>query len=105
MSKNLSELLGRKGVNESLFDKMGKLNSENHSLSQDQLDQLADDFLVGSANTYGTVTFYDFLKEDNKNKKVYVCNGTACECAGTQNNLNDQLLKHFKKEEIGHMCC
>jgi len=105
MSKNLSELLGRKGVNESLFDKMGKLNSENHSLSQDQLDQLADDFLVGNANTYGAVTFYDFLKEDNKNKKVYVCNGTACECAGTQNNLNEQLLKHFKKEEIGHMCC
>ena len=105
MSKNLSELLGRKGIADNLFDEFGKLNSKNNSLSQDQLDQLADDFLVGKANTYGAITFYDFLKEDNKGKRVYVCNGTACECAGTQDNVNTQLLNHFKAEEIGHMCC
>jgi len=105
MSKNLSKLLGRKGVADSLFDKFGKLNAENNSLAQDQLDHLANEFLIGSANTYGSVTFYDFLKEDNKNKKVYVCNGTACECSGSQEKVNSQLLKHFSAEQIGHMCC
>jgi NADH:ubiquinone oxidoreductase subunit F (NADH-binding)/NADH:ubiquinone oxidoreductase subunit E len=105
MSKNLSELLGRKGVSENLFDKLGNTSKGNEAISQDQMDKLASDFLVGKANVYGATTFYDFLKEDNKNKKVYVCNGTACECAGTQGNLNTQLLNHFKPEEIGHMCC
>ncbi len=105
MSKNLSELLGRKGVVDNLFDKLGNNSKENGSLTQEELDKLADEFLVGKANVYGSTTFYDFLKEDNKNKKVYVCNGTACECAGTQENVSIQLLKYFKPEEIGHMCC
>lgn len=105
MSKNLSELLGRRGVSDNLFDRLGKTTKVNETISSEQMDKLAEEFLVGKANVYGATTFYDFLKEDNKNKKVYVCNGTACECAGTQGDLNTQLLNHFKPEEIGHMCC
>ena len=41
----------------------------------------------------------------NKNKKIYVCNGSACLCAGTQDSLTSQLQQHFKAEEIGHMTC
>lgn len=105
MSDNLSELLGRKGINESLFDKMGKLAQPEGAPDNDELERLAKEFLVGNANAYGTASFYDFLKPENKGKKAYVCNGTACECAGTQEQLGDTLQKHFNADEIGHMTC
>ena len=60
---------------------------------------------MGKANIYGTATFYDFMRPENKNKKVYVCNGSSCLTAGTQNELISKLSKHFKPEEIGEMCC
>lgn len=105
MSKNLSELSGRKGIEDNLFDKMGKLAQATGTPSNEALDQLAKEFLVGTANTYGTASFYDFLKPENKGKKVYVCNGTACLCAGTQETVLDTLKSNFKAEEIGHMTC
>lgn len=105
MSDNLSELLGRKGLDESLFDKMGKLAQPEGAPNNEALGQLAEEFLVGKANTFGTASFYDFLKPENKGKKVYVCNGTACLCAGTQDQVIDQLKDKFKADEIGHMTC
>ena len=69
MSKNLSELSGRKGIEESLFDKMGQLAQERGTPSVEELDQLADEFLIGKANTFGTATFYDFLKPENQGKR------------------------------------
>ena len=105
MSKNLSELSGRKGLDNNLFDKMGKLAHETGAPSSEGLDQLAEEFLIGKANTYGTASFYDFLKPENKGKKAYVCNGTACICAGTQDNVKNELEKHFSSDEIGHMTC
>jgi len=105
MSKNLSELSGRKGLDNNLFDKMGKLAHDSGAPSREDLDQLAEEFLIGKANTYGTASFYDFLKPENKGKKAYVCNGTACVCAGTQDNVNKELEKHFSNDEIGHMTC
>ena len=105
MSKNLSELLGRKGWDENLFDKMGKMAQTSGAPTVEELNSLADEFLVGKANTYGTASFYDFMKAENKGKKVYVCNGTACLCAGTQEAVIDQLKDKFDAEEIGHMTC
>ncbi len=105
MSENLSELSGRQGLKDNLFDRLGKLAEPTGAPSSEELDQLANEFLVGKANTYGTSTFYDFLKPENKEKKVYVCNGTACVCAGTQEKLIDDLKCHFKENEIGHMTC
>ena len=105
MSKNLSELSGRKGLEDNLFNKMGELAIAEGTPSVEDLDKLAKEFLVGSANTYGTASFYDFLKPENKGKKVYVCNGTACLCAGTQETLIQDLKGHFDASEIGHMCC
>ena len=105
MSDNLSELLGRKGVEESLFNKMGELAQDTGTPSNEALEELAKEFLIGTANAYGTATFYDFMKPENKGKKVYVCNGTACVCAGTQDNLIEELKGQFQEEEIGHMTC
>ena len=105
MSENLSELLGRKGIDHNLFNKLGKLSMPDDSPSEAEMEKLAEEFLIGKANVYGTASFYDFLKPENKGKKVYVCNGTACTCAGTQDNVIDSLNTHFKADEIGHMTC
>lgn len=105
MSKNLSELSGRKGLKDNLFDRMGKLAQPEGAPSKEALEQLANEFLVGTANTYGTSTFYDFLRPENKGKKAYVCNGTACVCAGTQEAVSAALQTHFSDTEIGHMTC
>ncbi|MCP4442922.1 MAG: formate dehydrogenase [Aureispira sp.] len=105
MSKNLSELSGRQGLNNNLFDKMGKLAAQTGTPSKEDLEKLAEEFLIGKANAYGTTSFYDFLKPDNKGKKVYVCNGSTCLTAGTQKQLQDNLEQHFDSSEIGHMCC
>ena len=105
MSENLSELLGRKGLQENLFDKLGNLARPAGTPDEEALALLAEDFLVGKANTFGTASFYDFLKPENKGKNVYVCNGTACECAGTQPGVLNKLKTQFKAEQIGHMTC
>lgn len=105
MSKNLSELSARKGLEDNLFDKMGKLARQTGTPSSESLEQLAQEFLIGKANTFGTASFYDFMKPENKGKKVYVCNGTACVCAGTQDGVIERLKQHFDEDEIGHMTC
>ena len=60
MSKNLSELSGRKGLDDNLFNRIGELAKPDGTPSIEELDKLAKEFLIGSANTYGTATFYDF---------------------------------------------
>ena len=97
MSFNISELSGRKGLTENLFEKIGDAAKETGTLTVEETEKLAKEFLIGKANTYGTATFYDFTRPENKGKKVYVCNGTACMCAGTQGSLTDQLKQNFKK--------
>ncbi|MBL4705064.1 MAG: NAD(P)H-dependent oxidoreductase subunit E, partial [Flavobacteriales bacterium] len=105
-SKNLSELSGRKGIEDNLFDRMGKLAVDGSGApSKEDLNLLAEEFLMGKANTYGTTTFYDFLKPENKGKKVYICNGSACLCAGKQEDTLANLKDHFTSDEIGHMTC
>ena len=105
MSDNLSELLGRKGVNENLFDKLGKLAKPDGVPSEAAMEELAEEFLIGKANAFGTASFYDFMKPENKGKKAYVCNGTACVCAGTQEQVVNSLKNHINADEIGHMTC
>lgn len=105
MSKNLSELSGRKGLKYNLFDELGKRALNDGAPNTNDLSLLAEEFLVGDSTTYGTTTFYDFLKPENKGKKAYVCNGTACVCAGTQEKVHSELAKHLAEDEIGHMTC
>jgi len=105
MSKNISNLTGKKGLQNNLFEQIGRLAKETGTPEVDKMEQLAEEFLVGKANVYGSASFYDFTREENKGKKVYVCNGSSCLTAGTQPKVTEQLGKHFKAEEIGHMCC
>lgn len=105
MSKNLGELAGRKGVNQTLFEELGIAARQTGAPSVEKMEQLAESFLFGKANVYGSASFYDFLKPENQGKKVYICNGTACMTAGTQAALKEKLLKHYKEDEIGEMCC
>lgn len=105
MSKNLTELSGRKGLNDSLFEKLAEHRKQQNIPDAEAMQRLADEFLIGEANVYGAASFYDFLKEENRGKKVYVCNGTACLTAGSQDALKGKLLQHFTADEIGEMCC
>ena len=105
MSKNLSELSGRKGLTDSLFERMGNSATLSGTPGKEELSRLADEFLIGDSSTYGTATFYDFMKPENKGKKVYVCNGSACLCAKTQDTVIGKLKEHFPENEIGHMTC
>lgn len=105
MSKNLGELAGRKGVNQTLFEELGIAARQTGAPSVEKMEQLAESFLFGKANVFGAASFYDFLKPENQDKKVYICNGTACMTAGTQAALKEKLLQHYKEDEIGEMCC
>jgi NADH-quinone oxidoreductase subunit F len=106
MSDNLSELSGRKGLERNLFEGLvNKAKSERGTPSKASLQELADEFLIGDAITYGAATFYDFLKPENKNKTAYVCNGSTCLLAGTQDAVKSKLETHLDADQIGHMCC
>ncbi|MBX2979676.1 MAG: NAD(P)H-dependent oxidoreductase subunit E [Flavobacteriales bacterium] len=108
MSKNISSLSGRpdKELKDPLWERLQQAAEANDgSPTAEALTQVADDFLVGEAIAYGTSSFYDFLRRENHGKKAYVCNGSTCLVAGTQDKVHHALRKHFKEEEIGHMCC
>ena len=106
MSKNLSALSFRKGIEKNVFERMVEA-AEKHGTAEknDLVHQMGQDHLFGDALTLGAVSFYDFLKKENAGKKIFLCNGSACLCAGTQDKLHHSLEGHFKKEEIGHICC
>lgn len=72
---------------------------------QETIHKMSEEHLVGDAITLGAVSFYDFLKKGNQGKKVFICNGSACLCAQSQQTLAKDIGKHFKEEEIGHICC
>lgn len=105
MSKNLTALSGRKGLTDNLFESIGNLTEPAGFLDKTAAAELAEKYLVGDAAVYGTSTFYDFTRPENKGKKVYVCNGSACLVAGTQEKLKAGLSLHFQPEEIGEMTC
>lgn len=105
MPENLSYLLGRKGLNKNLFEELGIAAQETGTPDIEKMEELRKEFLVGKSTVYGTTSFYDFLRPENKGKKVYICNGSACLTARTQDILKDKILKEFTAEEVGEMCC
>lgn len=106
MSKNLSALSFRQGIDRNLFERMvDSAEATGTAEVPERVHQLGGESLFGDAVTLGAVSFYDFLKKENEGKKVFLCNGSACLCAGTQNGLKADVEKSFKPEEVGHICC
>lgn len=106
MSRNLSSLSFRQGTEKNLFERMVQAAEADGAAEKPEVvHKLGEESLFGDAVTLGAVSFYDFLKKENAGKKVFVCNGSACLCAGTQEKLHHELGSHFKPEEIGHICC
>ncbi len=106
MSKNLSALSFRKGLENNVFTRMVDTASMTGTAeTPEAVHAIAEHHLVGDAISLGAVSFYDFLKKGNAGKKVFVCNGSACLLAGTQKKLHSDLTKHFKEDEIAHICC
>lgn len=105
MSKNLSHLSGRKGLTDNLFERIGELSEASGTPSGQDLTLLAEEFLMRPATLFGTASFYDFTRQENAGKKVYLCNGSACNLAGTQTALREEIALHLPEEAIGEMCC
>jgi len=103
MSKNISKLSGRIGLKDNLFQKISErsLNSKN----EEGMKELADKYHVGVSTIHGAESFYEFLRPAHRAKKAFVCNGSACLCAGTQDNLKKKLQDKLGKDKVGEMFC
>ena len=103
MSKNISKLSGRKGLKNNLFQRMIDITSK--SKNGKEIKQLADEYNVGMSTIHGAESFYEFLRPEHKEKKAWVCNGSACMCAGNQDALKEKLVDKLGKDKVGEMFC
>ena len=103
MSKNISKLSGRIGLKNNLFQKLSKrsLGSKNG----EGMKALAEEYNMGISTIHGAESFYEFLRPIHREKKAFVCNGSACMCAGTQKNLKSKLENKLGKDKVGEMFC
>ena len=76
MSKNISNLSGRIGLKNNLFQKISDrtLNPK----SDDNIKEIADEYKMGVSTIHGAESFYEFLRPSHREKKAFVCNGSAC---------------------------
>ncbi|MGV6844845.1 MAG: NADH-ubiquinone oxidoreductase-F iron-sulfur binding region domain-containing protein [Lutibacter sp.] len=102
-NKNIRSLSSRKELDNNLFENIASLAEKN--AEDEAFKNLAKTFLVDDSVVYGTASFYDFTKIENRAKKVHICSGTACMVADTQKQLKSDLLQFYKEEEIGHAAC
>ena len=103
MSKNISKLSGRIGLKNNLFQKISErsLNSK----KDEGMKTLADEYNMGVSTIHGAESFYEFLRPSHREKKAFICNGSACLCAGTQKNLINKLESKLGKDKVGTMFC
>ena len=45
------------------------------------------------------------MRPEHKEKKAWVCNGSACMCAGNQDKLKEKLADKLGKDKVGEMFC
>jgi len=101
MSRNLSQLSSRHGLKDGLHAALRALKPHD----ADALAATEKRFQVGEAALIGSASFYDFLRDDNRDKQVFVCDGTSCELAGTQAALRERLRRRFPDAAIGSISC
>ena len=103
MSKNISKLSGRVGLKNNLFQKIS-----DHSLNKKNakdIKEIANEYRMGVSTIHGAESFYEFLRPSHREKKAFVCNGSACMCAGTQKNLKEKLKEKLGEDKVGEMFC
>ena len=103
MSKNISNLSGRIGLKNNLFQKISErsLKSKNDS----GMKEIANEYKMGVSTIHGAESFYEFLRPSHREKKAFVCNGSACMCAGTQETLKEKLQEKLGEGKVGEMFC
>jgi NADH-quinone oxidoreductase subunit F len=102
VSKNISNLSGRIGLKDNLFKKI----SENSlSSSPKDIKDIAKEYNLGVSTLHGAESFYEFLRPSHREKKAFVCNGSACMCAGTQEKLKETLKSKLGDDKVGEMFC
>jgi len=102
VSKNISNLSGRVGLKNNLFKKI----SENVlSNSPKDIKDIAKEYNLGVSTLHGAESFYEFLRPAHREKKAFVCNGSACMCAGTQEKLKETLKEKLGNDKVGEMFC
>ena len=103
MSKNISNLSGRIGLKNNLFQKLSdrSLNSKDDA----GIKEIAEEYKMGVSTIHGAESFYEFLRPSHREKKAFVCNGSACMCAGTQEPLKKKLQEKLGDDKVGEMFC
>jgi len=102
-NKNTRSLSSRKGLENNLFENISELSVNN--APEEEFQKLAEQFMIDDSVVFGTASFYDFIKPENRTNKIRICNGTACMLAGSQDKIASVISKHFDEEEIGHAAC
>ena len=106
MSKNISKLSGRIGLKNNLFQKMSDSSlSTKNGEGITEIKEIADKYHVGVSTVHGAESFYEFLRPEHRAKKAFVCNGSACMCAGTQEPLKKKLQEKLGNDKVGEMFC
>jgi len=103
VSKNISNLSGRIGLKNNLFQKISERSLT--STNDDGMKEIADQYNVGVSTIHGAESFYEFLRPSHREKKAFVCNGSACMCAGTQGPLKKKLQEKLGENKVGEMFC
>jgi len=106
MSKNISKLSGRIGLKNNLFQKMSDNSLSSKSGGDiNKIKEIAEKYHVGVSTVHGAESFYEFLRPEHRAKKAFVCNGSACMCAGTQESLKKKLQEKLGNDKVGEMFC
>ena len=71
MSKNISNLSGRIGLKNNLFQRLSENVLNN---SPKDIKEIAQEYHLGVSTLYGAETFYEFLRPEHRKKKAFVCN-------------------------------
>jgi len=103
VSKNISNLSGRIGLKNNLFQKISERSLA--STNDNGMKEIADQYNVGVSTIHGAESFYEFLRPSHREKKAFVCNGSACMCAGTQGPLKKKLQEKLGEDKVGEMFC
>ena len=103
MSKNISNLSGRIGLKNNLFQKISERSLA--STNDNGMKEIADQYNVGVSTIHGAESFYEFLRPSHREKKAFVCNGSACMGAGIQGPLKKKLQEKLGEDKVGEMFC